>query len=70
MNLAFIGPNIFLNPKFVGPLIFLTQHFFGHQMPLRMEFDSGVVPTCFFVSLSVRYWMEGKDSVCLTNKLK
>ena len=36
---------------FFGPEIFWTQHVFGPKMLLRMEFDSGVDPTCFVFSL-------------------
>ena len=41
------GPKIFLELK-----LFRTLHFIGLKMHLRMEFDSGVGPTCLFDSQS------------------
>merc|ERR1711954_419080 len=37
----FFGTNILLDPT-----IFCSQNLFGPKMHLRMEFDSGVGPTC------------------------
>ena len=34
--------------KIFGHKIFWAQNLFGPKMHLRMEFDSGVGPTCFF----------------------
>ena len=40
----FFGTKLFWTQQF-----FLTQNLFGPQMHLKLEFDSGVGPTCFLI---------------------
>ena len=40
--------DIFRFAAFLQLELVWTQHFFGPKMHLRMEFDSGVAPTCLF----------------------
>ena len=47
LNSNFFSDSKFSDPKFFGPKFFLDLNLFGLKIHLRMEFGSGVGPTCF-----------------------
>ena len=61
----FFGTRIIWNPT-----LFLTRNLFGPKMHLKLEFDSGVGPTCFLKSCSKLLEQAGAELCQAKGKLR